>query len=77
MTLEYDELVRYTNEEREKWRAWFTAHPDAMEVEVQPGGRFGVGQRTHRERGSREFDGAPRRPDCVVDPAGREERPCE
>lgn len=40
MILEFDELVRYTNEEREKWRAWFTAHPDATEVEVQPAARF-------------------------------------
>ena len=40
MHLTFDELVRYTNEEREKWRTWFGAHPDALEVEVQPGGRF-------------------------------------
>ena len=40
MHLEFDEFVRYTHEEREKWRAWFTAHPDAMETEVQPGGRY-------------------------------------
>jgi uncharacterized damage-inducible protein DinB len=40
MKLEFDELARYTHEEREKWRAWFAAHPDALEVEVQPGGRY-------------------------------------
>jgi uncharacterized damage-inducible protein DinB len=40
MDLSIDEFVRYTNEERDKWRTWFLAHPDAMEVEVQPGGRF-------------------------------------
>ncbi len=40
MHLEFDELVRYTNEERDKWRAWFSTHPDAMELEVQPGARF-------------------------------------
>ena len=40
MHLEFDEFVRYTNEERDKWRAWFVAHPDAMAAEVQPGGRF-------------------------------------
>lgn len=39
MIFEFDEFVRYTNEERDKWRAWFVAHPEAMEVEVQPGGR--------------------------------------
>ena len=42
MQLTYDELVRYTNEEREKWRGWFAAHPAAMEVEVQPGARHGT-----------------------------------
>ena len=40
MNLSYDELLRYTQEERDKWRAWFGAHPDAMEIEVQPGGRY-------------------------------------
>jgi uncharacterized damage-inducible protein DinB len=39
MQLAFQELVRYTNEEREKWRGWFAAQPAAMEVEVQPGGR--------------------------------------
>jgi uncharacterized damage-inducible protein DinB len=38
--IEFDELLRYTQEERDKWRAWFAAHPEALEVEVQPGGRF-------------------------------------
>jgi uncharacterized damage-inducible protein DinB len=40
MHFDFNEFVRYTNEEREKWRAWFLAHPDAMAVEVQPGERF-------------------------------------
>jgi uncharacterized damage-inducible protein DinB len=40
MKLEFGEMLRYTQEERDKWRAWFAAHPDALEVEVQPGGRF-------------------------------------
>jgi len=40
MELTFDELVRYSNQERDKWRGWFTSHPDAMEMEVQPGGRF-------------------------------------
>jgi len=40
MNLTFAELLRYTQEERDKWRAFFAAHPEAMEVEVQPGGRF-------------------------------------
>jgi uncharacterized damage-inducible protein DinB len=38
--LDFETFARYTEEEREKWREWFASHPDAMEVEVQPGGRF-------------------------------------
>lgn len=34
-----DELLRYCAEERDKWRRWFLAHPDALEIPVQPGGR--------------------------------------
>ena len=40
MNLRYSELLRYTQEERDKWRGWFVAHSEAMEVELQPGGRF-------------------------------------
>jgi uncharacterized damage-inducible protein DinB len=40
MQLDFNEFVRYTQEERDKWRAYFTAHPDALESEVQPGGRY-------------------------------------
>lgn len=40
MNLSFVEMLRYTQEERDKWRAFFTAHPEAMEVELQPGGRF-------------------------------------
>jgi uncharacterized damage-inducible protein DinB len=40
MHITFGELVRYTQEERDKWRTWFVAHPEALEVEVQPGGRF-------------------------------------
>jgi uncharacterized damage-inducible protein DinB len=36
----FSELLRFTQEERDKWRAYFIAHPDAVEVEVQPDGRF-------------------------------------
>jgi len=40
MNLSFAEMLRYTQEERDKWRAFLAAHPDAMEVEVQPGGRY-------------------------------------
>lgn len=40
MTFEFVEFLNYTQEERDKWRRWFVEHPDAMEVEVQPGARF-------------------------------------
>src|SRR6476646_5899371 len=40
MNLTYAEFLRYTQEERDKWRAWFVAHPDALDTEVQPGGRY-------------------------------------
>ena len=36
----FSELLKYSNGEREKWRAFFTAHPAALTVSVQPGGRF-------------------------------------
>jgi uncharacterized damage-inducible protein DinB len=38
VTLNYDELLRYTNDEREKWRTWMLAHPAAMDVPFQPAG---------------------------------------
>jgi uncharacterized damage-inducible protein DinB len=38
LNLGYGELLRYTNEERDKWRGWLMARPDAMEVPLQPGG---------------------------------------
>jgi uncharacterized damage-inducible protein DinB len=40
LTLTFDELLRYTGAEREKWRVWLTAHPQAMEAVVQPGAQF-------------------------------------
>ena len=33
--LAFDELLRYTNDERDKWRMWLVAHPAAMELPVQ------------------------------------------
>ena len=40
LSLTLDELLRYTDAERRKWRAWFSSHPSATDVPVQPGGRF-------------------------------------
>ena len=40
LTISYEELLRYTNEERAKWRAWLAAHPEAIDAAVQPGGRL-------------------------------------
>ncbi|HEY3885734.1 MAG TPA: DinB family protein [Vicinamibacterales bacterium] len=38
MELTFDELLRYSQEERDKWRVWFGVHPDALAIEVQPAG---------------------------------------
>ena len=40
LELGYDELLRYTNEERAKWRRYFMDHPDTVEAALQPGGRL-------------------------------------
>jgi uncharacterized damage-inducible protein DinB len=40
MQLDYSEFLRYTAGERDKWRAWLTANPQAMDASVQPGGTF-------------------------------------
>ncbi len=40
ISLSYSELLRYTNDEREKWRAWFLSNAAAIDAPVQPGGRF-------------------------------------
>jgi uncharacterized damage-inducible protein DinB len=40
LSLGYDELLRYTNEERQKWHEWLAAHPAAMDAPVQPDGRL-------------------------------------
>lgn len=40
LALTFDELVRYTNGERDKWRSWFARHPAAIDAPVQPGARF-------------------------------------
>ena len=40
LSLTLDELLRYTDAERRKWRGWFASHPSATELAVQPVGRF-------------------------------------
>lgn len=45
LALGLNELLRYTEEERDKWRRFFIAHPQAVELAVQPGSRFAtIGQ---------------------------------
>lgn len=40
LALTFEELLRYTGEERDKWRSWLALNPAAMDAPVQPGGRF-------------------------------------
>lgn len=40
IALSYDELLRYTNEERDKWRAWFAANAAAIDAPLHASGRF-------------------------------------
>jgi uncharacterized damage-inducible protein DinB len=40
LNISFDELLRYTNGERDRWREWFLGHPGAMDVPVQREGRF-------------------------------------
>lgn len=40
MHLDFETFARYTSEERDKWRQWLSSRPEAMDVEVQPGGRL-------------------------------------
>ena len=40
LAIGFDELLRYTTGEREKWRRWLAAHPAALDAAVQPGGRL-------------------------------------
>jgi uncharacterized damage-inducible protein DinB len=35
-----DELLAYSDEERVKWRAWLEQHPQALNMRLQPDGRF-------------------------------------
>ena len=40
LTITLDELLAWTAEERAKWLPWLKANPAALDVVVQPGGRF-------------------------------------
>ena len=40
LTLSIDELLRYSAEERDKWRRWLQANPAAIDAPMQTGGRF-------------------------------------
>jgi uncharacterized damage-inducible protein DinB len=40
LTLGYDELLRYTSLERDKWRSWFQQHPTVVDASLQPSDRF-------------------------------------
>ena len=40
VNISLDELLGWTAEERAKWLPWLKANPGAMDVTVQPGGRF-------------------------------------
>jgi uncharacterized damage-inducible protein DinB len=40
LALTFAELLRYTNDERDKWRRWLAGQPLAMDAVVQPGGRY-------------------------------------
>jgi uncharacterized damage-inducible protein DinB len=39
-TLTLDELLRYTDGDRAKWRAWIEANPKRLEIPFQPSGDF-------------------------------------
>ena len=40
LSLTFDELLRYTNEERDRWRRYLASQPLAVDAPVQPGSRF-------------------------------------
>ena len=42
LTITLDELLAWTAEERAKWLPWFKANPNALDLTLQPGGRFGT-----------------------------------
>lgn len=40
LTITLDELLAWTAEERAKWLPWLKANPKALDIVMQPGGRF-------------------------------------
>jgi uncharacterized damage-inducible protein DinB len=40
LTISLEELLTWNSEERAKWLPWLKANPKALDVTVQPGGRF-------------------------------------
>lgn len=40
LNLAFDELLRYTADDREKWRRFFVAQPHAIDAPIHPGGTF-------------------------------------
>ena len=40
LSLSLEELLRYTGGERDRWRGYLLAHPEALDAFVQPGARF-------------------------------------
>src|SRR4051812_11957872 len=40
LSITFDEMMRYTNAERDKWRHWLGANLSALDAPVQPGGRL-------------------------------------
>lgn len=40
LTLAFEELLRYTDEERTKWRRYFSTHAGALELPLQASDRF-------------------------------------
>jgi uncharacterized damage-inducible protein DinB len=40
IALTFDELLSYTDEEREKWHSWLQTQPAGLDINLQPGGRF-------------------------------------
>ena len=40
IALSLEELLAYTDEERGKWRDWLQTYPKALDIQLQPDGRF-------------------------------------
>ena len=40
LTIEFPQLLAYSDYERQKWRDWIAADPTRLSIVLQPGGRF-------------------------------------